>query len=181
MTTSCSRCSTCHIQLSSPSKAHPRAVHLLHTDELSISTYDQVLASAHTVALGIKLFCLVHVDTLPPIVRTKLSWPGSRNCPAQGISLTAMRLPYYTFSLPTCSFGHDTMPIRNLFKNCSYYYGFAAYVAYFVNHPAYTAPNETLSLVCFALAMVCQFSNYRYLSQHRFIYLIMQHCLHACE
>jgi very-long-chain enoyl-CoA reductase len=54
------------------------------------------------------------------------------------------------------------MPIRNLFKNCSYYYGFAAYVAYFVNHPAYTAPNETLSLACFALALVCQFSNYRY-------------------
>lgn len=53
------------------------------------------------------------------------------------------------------------MPIRNLFKNCSYYYGFAAYVAYFVNHPAYTPPNETLTLVCFALAVVCQLSNFR--------------------
>ncbi|WIA37350.1 hypothetical protein OEZ86_014279 [Tetradesmus obliquus] len=59
------------------------------------------------------------------------------------------------------TFGHATMPIKNLFKNCSYYYGFAAFVAYFVNHPAYTAPDETLSLVCFALAMVCQFANFR--------------------
>lgn len=103
------------------------------------------------------------------------------------------------------------MPISNLFKNCSYYYGFAAYVvgggglaahapaygapcrvwarllpapppapdralcgcgrasprrnvtpvqAYFVNHPMYTAPNETLSIVCFALAILCQYTNY---------------------
>jgi very-long-chain enoyl-CoA reductase len=53
------------------------------------------------------------------------------------------------------------MPIRNLFKNCSYYYGFAAFVAYFVNHPKYTAPNETQTLVCFALAVLCQLSNLR--------------------
>lgn len=59
------------------------------------------------------------------------------------------------------TFGHDTMPIRNLFKNCSYYYGFAAYVAYFVNHPKYTAPPEWQSLVCFALAVVAQLSNLR--------------------
>ncbi|KAF8065843.1 hypothetical protein HT031_002903 [Scenedesmus sp. PABB004] len=59
------------------------------------------------------------------------------------------------------TFGHDTMPIRNLFKNCSYYYGFAAYVAYFVNHPRYTAPPVAQSLVCFALALLCQLSNLR--------------------
>jgi hypothetical protein len=112
-----------------------------------------------------------------------------------------------------CRFGHATMPISNLFKNCSYYYGFAAYVvsagawqdgvrccqraapayhnacwkesgwrrggclllvtlppptpppgamqAYFVNHPLFTAPNETLSIVCFVLAILCQYTNYR--------------------
>lgn len=54
------------------------------------------------------------------------------------------------------------MPIKNLFKNCSYYYGFAAYVAYFVNHPKYTAPPEWLSMVCFALAVLAQLSNLRW-------------------
>lgn len=37
-------------------------------------------------------------------------------------------------------FSHGTMPFRNLFKNCGYYWGFTAYVAYHVNHPLYTPP-----------------------------------------
>ncbi|XP_078573646.1 very-long-chain enoyl-CoA reductase-like isoform X2 [Branchiostoma floridae x Branchiostoma japonicum] len=37
-------------------------------------------------------------------------------------------------------FSHGTMPIRNLFKNCSYYWGFAAFVSYYINHPLYTPP-----------------------------------------
>ncbi|KJH42185.1 3-oxo-5-alpha-steroid 4-dehydrogenase [Dictyocaulus viviparus] len=37
-------------------------------------------------------------------------------------------------------FSNDTMPRFNLVKNCSYYWGFATLIAYFVNHPAYTSP-----------------------------------------
>ncbi|XP_064477395.1 probable very-long-chain enoyl-CoA reductase art-1 [Ornithodoros turicata] len=37
-------------------------------------------------------------------------------------------------------FSHGTMPIMNLFKNCSYYWLFGLYIGYYVNHPLYTPP-----------------------------------------
>eukprot|EP01023_Acetabularia_acetabulum_P041109 TRINITY_DN3996_c0_g1_i4.p1 TRINITY_DN3996_c0_g1~~TRINITY_DN3996_c0_g1_i4.p1 ORF type:complete len:182 (+),score=11.03 TRINITY_DN3996_c0_g1_i4:508-1053(+) len=57
------------------------------------------------------------------------------------------------------SFSHSTMPIAGLFRNCSYYYVFAAYIAFFINHPQYTSPPLSRSLIFFAAAVVCQFSN----------------------
>ena len=44
-------------------------------------------------------------------------------------------------------FSHATMPIRNLFRNCAYYWIFAAYVAYHINHPLYTAPCQMQSYI----------------------------------
>jgi len=54
------------------------------------------------------------------------------------------------------------MPVANLFRNCAYYWGFAAFVSYFINHPLYTAPRLEQTIVALGLAMVCQLSNFRY-------------------
>ncbi|XP_065119213.1 very-long-chain enoyl-CoA reductase isoform X1 [Paramisgurnus dabryanus] len=37
-------------------------------------------------------------------------------------------------------FSHGTMPLRHIFKNCSCYWCFAAWMAYYINHPLYTPP-----------------------------------------
>jgi very-long-chain enoyl-CoA reductase len=69
---------------------------------------------------------------------------------------TKLTLSFFFFS-----FSHGTMPVTNLYKNCAYYWGFAAYVSYFVNHPHYTAPPTTAAAALLALALVCQACNAR--------------------
>lgn len=57
-------------------------------------------------------------------------------------------------------FSHATMPLRNLFKNCSYYWLFTMYVAYHVNHPLYTPPSHVQFLVGLGTFVACELGNF---------------------
>jgi len=56
-------------------------------------------------------------------------------------------------------FSHATMPWTNLFKNCGYYWGFTAYVAYHVNHPLYTPPNDIQVYITAGLFLLSELGN----------------------
>ncbi|KAM3864134.1 very-long-chain enoyl-CoA reductase-like [Diretmus argenteus] len=57
---------------------------------------------------------------------------------------------------------HGTMPLRNIFKNCGYYWFFAAWMAYYINHPLYTPPYYGQQQIQTALYvfLFCQVGNF---------------------
>ncbi|KAL4712660.1 hypothetical protein ACJJTC_007957 [Scirpophaga incertulas] len=56
-------------------------------------------------------------------------------------------------------FSHGTMPLRNLFRNCGYYWLFTLYVAYHVNHPLYTPPNNSWFFIGLGGFIFCELGN----------------------
>ncbi|KAF6171909.1 hypothetical protein GIB67_011806 [Kingdonia uniflora] len=57
-------------------------------------------------------------------------------------------------------FSHATSPLSNVFRNCSYYWSFGAFIAYHVNHPFYTPVSDLQMKIGFGLAFVSQIANF---------------------
>uniref|UniRef100_A0A8C9XY61 Trans-2,3-enoyl-CoA reductase-like 2a n=1 Tax=Sander lucioperca TaxID=283035 RepID=A0A8C9XY61_SANLU len=51
-------------------------------------------------------------------------------------------------------FSHGTMPLGTM--NCAYYWGFSAWLAYYINHPLYTPPCDK----CLFLFQMCELGNF---------------------
>ncbi|KAH7428177.1 hypothetical protein KP509_10G079200 [Ceratopteris richardii] len=57
-------------------------------------------------------------------------------------------------------FSHATSPLSFVFRNCCYYWSFAVFIVYFVNHPYYTRVGETQMYIGFGLGIICQLANF---------------------
>ncbi|KPI90020.1 polyprenol reductase [Leptomonas seymouri] len=57
-------------------------------------------------------------------------------------------------------FSHPTMPLRNIVKNCSYYWSFAAFIGYVLCHPKYTEPCQLQSNIGAVLMVVNEILNF---------------------
>ncbi|GAM17042.1 hypothetical protein SAMD00019534_002170 [Acytostelium subglobosum LB1] len=80
----------------------------------------------------------------------------------QDLALICYSLHYIKRLLETIfvhRFSHGTMPLSNLFKNCTYYWGCTIMVSYFVNHALYTAPSSINVFVGLVLFAVSEFLN----------------------
>ncbi|XP_036412629.1 very-long-chain enoyl-CoA reductase-like [Colossoma macropomum] len=59
-------------------------------------------------------------------------------------------------------FSHGTLPVQTIMLNCLYYWGFAAWLAYYINHPLYTTPTYGKLQICCALLtfLICECGNF---------------------
>uniref|UniRef100_A0A8K9XR30 Trans-2,3-enoyl-CoA reductase-like 2b n=1 Tax=Oncorhynchus mykiss TaxID=8022 RepID=A0A8K9XR30_ONCMY len=59
-------------------------------------------------------------------------------------------------------FSDGTLPLQTIMRNCLYYWGFSAWLAYYINHPLYTPPSYGNLQVYSALAvfMLCEAGNF---------------------
>ena len=107
------------------------------------------------------MFCGFHLSHGAALKHTK-TWPLKN-------TTQTLAMAYWCFhyakriaeTFTVHNFSHGTMPLFNLVKNCGYYWSFAAYVAYFINHPLYTAPHLQQTYTLLALSLLCQLANWR--------------------
>lgn len=83
--------------------------------------------------------------------------------PAQTYALYAWCFHYAKRELETLfvhRFSHATSPLANVYRNCIYYWAFAGFIGYSLNHPNYNPVGETQLYVGIVISIVSQLSNF---------------------
>ncbi|EPY32648.1 enoyl reductase [Strigomonas culicis] len=57
-------------------------------------------------------------------------------------------------------FSRPTMPFQNIFKNCTYYWTFAAFIGYVLCHPDYTAPSALATNIGAVVMVISEILNF---------------------
>ncbi|KAJ7567570.1 hypothetical protein O6H91_02G153300 [Diphasiastrum complanatum] len=100
---------------------------------------------------------------IPSLYRSLLSLPPrTATHPVQKLALCFWTLHYTKRILETFfvhNFSHASSPVRILFKNCLYYWPFAAIISYSINHPSYVPVGKKQMYVGFAFGLVNEASN----------------------
>ncbi|KAJ7563591.1 hypothetical protein O6H91_03G116100 [Diphasiastrum complanatum] len=88
--------------------------------------------------------------------------PRKTTHPAQTYALLYWTLHYAKRIYETFfihSFSHATSPVSNVYRNCCYYWSFATFIAYYVNHPLYTPVSEKQMYIGFISGLIWQLAN----------------------
>ncbi|XP_018596621.1 very-long-chain enoyl-CoA reductase [Scleropages formosus] len=101
---------------------------------------------------------------IPYIYRRKYTLTSSPH-PVVTLACICYSLHYFKRLIETIfvhRFSHGTMPLQSAVRNCIYYWGCAAWLAYYINHPLYTPPSYGNTQVNFALVMFvfCEVGNF---------------------
>ncbi|XP_057673385.1 very-long-chain enoyl-CoA reductase-like isoform X2 [Corythoichthys intestinalis] len=114
--------------------------------------------------VGPLVIYLMFYFRLPFIYAPKYDFTASKNWVVHSASI-CHSLHYIKRILETLfvhRISQGTMPLRNIFKNCGFYWCAAAWMAYYINHPLYTPPLYGQQQVNVGLYtfLFCQFGNF---------------------
>ncbi|XP_057178773.1 very-long-chain enoyl-CoA reductase [Triplophysa rosa] len=114
--------------------------------------------------LGPLLIYLLFYLRVPYIYSKKYTFTSSTH-PVVSLACACHSFHYIKRLIETIfvhRFSHGTMPLRSIVRNCAYYWGFAAWLAYYINHPLYTPPSFGERQVNYALIVfvLCEAGNF---------------------
>ncbi|XP_042366416.1 very-long-chain enoyl-CoA reductase [Plectropomus leopardus] len=114
--------------------------------------------------IGPLLTYLLFYFRVPYIYSHKYAFTSSPH-PVVALACTCHTFHYMKKLIETIfvhHFSHGTMPLRTIVRNCAYYWGFSAWLAYYINHPLYTPPSYGELQVNYALVIfvICELGNF---------------------